>query len=68
MGAYGPVRLRRKSAIGNHYCGNFAVLGSQAASSGFQLAFQLVFQLVDENDPGRPATYSEGCRASRAGR
>ena len=34
---------------------------------GFQLAFQLVFQLVDENDPGRPATYLEGCRASRAG-
>ena len=33
-------------------------------SSGFQLAFQLVFQLVDENDPGRPATYSEGCRAT----
>ena len=23
-GAYGPVRLRRKSAIGNHYCRNFA--------------------------------------------
>ena len=33
-------------------------------SGGFQLAFQLVFQLVDENDPGRPATYSEGCRAT----
>ena len=24
MGAYGPVRLRRKSAIGNHYCDDFA--------------------------------------------
>jgi hypothetical protein len=42
--------------------------GLGGGSSGFQLAFQLVFQLVDENDPGRPATYSEGCRASRAGR
>jgi len=35
-------------------------------SSGFQFAFQLAFQLADENDPGRPATYSEGCRASRS--
>jgi len=33
-----------------------------------KLAFQLAFQLAAENDPGRPATYSEGCRASRAGR
>ena len=24
MGAYGPVRLRRKSAIGNHRYGDFA--------------------------------------------
>ena len=24
MGAYSPVRLRRKSAIGNHYCPDFA--------------------------------------------
>jgi hypothetical protein len=32
MGAYGPVRLRRKSAIGNHYYGNFAVDGSGAAA------------------------------------
>jgi hypothetical protein len=32
MGAYGPVRLRRKSAIGNHYYGNFA------ARSALQIA------------------------------
>jgi hypothetical protein len=25
MGAYSPVRLRLKSAIGNHYCPDFAL-------------------------------------------
>ena len=30
MGAYGPVRLRRKSAIGNHYCPDFARPGGNS--------------------------------------
>ena len=30
MAAYSPVRLRRKSAVGNHYCPDFASVGAPA--------------------------------------
>ena len=44
-------------------CPSFAFLGSEATAVGSSEAFQL-----SGERPGTPATYSEGCRASRAGR
>ena len=42
MGAYGPLRLRRKSAIRNHYHRKFAAsLATEAAASAEALAQEL---------------------------